>query len=116
MKDPWVQLGHLIDWSRLEKDFSSFYCADNGRPGGSIRLMVGLCIIKNKEGISNEQVCNRWQRDPYFQYFCGEQYFQHHLPVKPQSLSNFYLRIGEEGQTRLLGETIKVGLVSNAYG
>ena len=75
MKDAWVQLAHLMDWSALEKDLSSCYCLDNGGPGESIRVMVGLSIIKDKEGLSNEQLCNRWARDPYLQYFCGEDYF-----------------------------------------
>ena len=69
-------------------------------------------MIKDKEGISNEQVCQRWQRDPYLQYFCGEDYFQHHCRVKPQSISNFYLRIGEVGKERILSETVSVGLLT----
>ena len=39
LKDPWVQLADLIDWSSLEKDLSCSYCLDNGRPGESIRVM-----------------------------------------------------------------------------
>ena len=112
MKDAWVQLAHLMDWSALEKDLSSCYCLDNGGPGESIRVMVGLSIIKDKEGLSNEQLCNRWARDPYLQYFCGEDYFQHDCPVKPQSISNFYLRLAERGKERILSETVSVALLT----
>lgn len=112
MADPLVKLAHIIDWDGLEQDLSQYYCADNGRPGGSVRLMVGLCLLKDKEGLSNEEVCYRWRRDPYFQYFCGEEYFQHKDPVKPPSISIFRGRIGEAGHERLLAETIKAGLAS----
>jgi len=41
-----VKLALMIDWDGLEADLSGFYCADNGRPAGSIRLMTGLCFLK----------------------------------------------------------------------
>ena len=76
--------------------------------------MVGLSIIKDKEGLSNEQLCERWARDPYFQYFCGQDYFEHDCRVKPQTISNFYLRIGEAGKERILSETVRVALLTGA--
>ena len=114
MREPWVKLAQIIDWDRLKRDLSPCYCEDNGRPGGSIRLMAGLCIIKDAEGLSNEEVISQWRQNPYFQYFCGEEYFQHDEPVRPQSISNFYLRIKDEGQERILAETIRAGLATGA--
>jgi IS5 family transposase len=107
-----VKLGALIDWDGLECDLSRFYCSDNGRPAGSIRLMTGLCFLKDIKGLSDEEVCAVWCENPYFQHFCGETYFQHRFPVEPPSLSIFRGRIGETGMERLLEETIKVGLQS----
>ncbi len=110
--DPWVTLALIIDWDGLQADLSRYYCADNGRPGGSIRLMVGLCFIKDKTGLSNEELCREWRQNPYFQHFCGEGYFQHKQPVEPPSISIFRGRIGEIGQERILAETIRAGLVT----
>ncbi len=107
-----VKLAALIDWDGLESDLSGFYCADNGRPAGSVRLMTGLCFLKDIKGLSDEEVCAAWCENPYFQHFCGETFFQHRFPVEPPSLSIFRGRIGEEGMECLLGETIKVGLQS----
>jgi IS5 family transposase len=109
-----AKLAALIDWDGLEADLSRFYCAGNSRPAGSIRLMTGLCFLKDIKGLSDEEVCAVWCENPYFQYFCGETYFQHRFPVEPPSLSIFRKRIGESGLERLLGETIKVGLQSGA--
>jgi IS5 family transposase len=110
MKHELVKLAGLMDWGGLGKDLAGFYCADNGRPGGSIRLMAGLCFLKDLKGFSDEEVCAAWRENPYFQYFCGEEYFQHRLPVEPPSLSIFRKRIGEKGVERLLAETVKLGL------
>ncbi|MBL0320367.1 MAG: hypothetical protein IPP74_13920 [Alphaproteobacteria bacterium] len=39
-----VRLCGLVDWSGLESFYRQYYCADNGRPGYSIRLMCGWCL------------------------------------------------------------------------
>ena len=105
-----ARLAMIIDWDGLEADVAQHYCADNGRPGGSARLMAGLCFLKDAKGLSDEEVCATWRENPYFQYFCGEEFFQHRLPVEPPSLSIFRKRIGEAGMERLLQETILAGL------
>jgi IS5 family transposase len=107
-----AKLARLVDWDGLQQDLSEFYCADRGRPGGSVRLMAGLLLLKDMKGLSDEEVCEVWRENPYFQYFCGEQFFQHRLPVEPPSLSIFRKRIGTTGEERLLQETIRVGLKS----
>ena len=114
MKHELVKLAALIDWGGVAKDLAGFYCADNGRPGGSIRLMAGLCFLKDLKGLSDEEVCAAWRENAYFQYFCGEEYFQHRLPVEPPSLSIFRKRIGGKGVERLLAETVKLGLKTGA--
>jgi len=107
-----VKLSDLIDWDSLEADLSVYYCPDNGRPGASIRMMAGLLYLKELKGISDEEVCATWQENPYFQYFCGEEFFQHHFPVEQPTIGNFRKRIGEAGLERLLQETVRVGLKS----
>ena len=109
-----AKMGRLVEWDALTSDLSYFYCADNGRPGESIRLMAGLLFLKDMKGLSDEEVCEVWRENPYFQYFCGEEFFQHRLPVEPPSLSIFRKRIGKEGEERLLQETIKLGLKTGA--
>jgi len=112
MKHRLVTLSGLIKWDWLESCVSKHYCHTNGRPGGSIRMMMGLLILKDIEGQSDESVCERWVENPYWQYFCGEEFFQHKFPVTPESLSYFRNRIGEEGMECVLAETIRLGLVS----
>lgn len=105
-----VRMAGGVDWRGLEQDLSVYYCADNGRPGYPIRLMAGLLLLKEMKGLSDEEVCAVWRENPYFQYFCGEEFFQHRLPVEPPSLSIFRSRIKEAGMERLLQETVRLGL------
>ena len=107
-----VTLSRLINWSSLEQSLSQYYCPGNGRPGASIRLMAGLCLLKDQSGLSDEALCAAWCENPYYQYFCGEEFFQHRFPVEPPSLSIFRKRIGEAGIEILLQATLQAGIRS----
>jgi IS5 family transposase len=105
MRHELVRLGELIDWARLEAHFAPYYSAA-GRPGLPIRLVVGLHLLKHIEGLSDEAVCERWERDPYMQYFCGEEYFRHAFPLERSGMTHFRRRVGEQALETLLQETL----------
>ena len=100
-----VRLGELIDWARLEGHFAPYY-SEAGRPGLPIRLVAGLHLLKHIEGLSDEAVCERWERDPYMQYFCGEEYFQHAFPLERSGMTHFRRRVGEQALETLLQERL----------
>ncbi len=100
-----VRLSELIDWARLQAHFAAYY-SEVGRPGVPIRLVVGLQLLKHIEGLSDEAVCARWERDPYMQYFCGEEYFQHAFPMERSGMTHFRRRVGEAALETLLQETL----------
>jgi transposase, IS5 family len=39
--------------------------------------MAGLAILKHTYDLSDEALCERWVENPYFQFFCGEEFFRH---------------------------------------
>ena len=86
MRHELVRLTKLIDWKRFDEAFGDLY-AEKGRPGLPTRLMVGLHLLKHARGISDEQVCAQWLENAYFQFFCGETYFQIKLPLDRTSTS-----------------------------
>src|SRR5712691_11356736 len=100
-----VRLGELLDWGRLEAHFAPYY-KEEGRAGLPIRLVVGLHLLKHIEGLSDEAVCERWERDPYMQYFCGEEYFQHAFPLERSGMTHFRKRVGDQALETLLQETL----------
>jgi IS5 family transposase len=104
-----VQLAETIDWEQCESELSVLY-ASKGRPGASIRLMVGLTLLKHTYALSDEVVVQRWVENPYYQVFCGEKYFQHTCPIDPTTLLRFRKRLGSKGMKKLLALTIDAGL------
>ena len=101
-----VLLSQKIDWDTLESDLSVYYCPDNGRPGIPIRKIAGMLMLKRMFNESDESVLERWLENPYWQYFCGELYFQHELPFDRTELIKFRQRIGEHGAEKILKVSI----------
>ncbi len=104
---PLYQLSRKIDWGVFEQEFGSLYVENVGRPGKAIRLLVGLHYLKYTYSQSDENVVERFLENPYWQYFCGFEYFQHELPIDPSSLTRWRKRVGAEGMEKLLKETVE---------
>lgn len=108
-----ARLAGKIDWDVCEERFRNLYAVGIGRPGHPIRLMVGLQLLKHTFNMSDEEVVAVWVENPYWQYFCGEQYFRHEFPIDPSLMTGFRKRIGQEGCEFILSLTVRAGLVTN---
>ena len=69
--------------------------------------MIGLLLLKHIFALSDEQVCERWVYDPYFQYFTGEEFFQHVFPHERSDLSHWRNRLGDKLEL-LLAESLRI--------
>jgi IS5 family transposase len=58
--------------------------------------------------LSDEALCARWVENPYYQYFCGEESFQHVLPFERSSLTRWRQRLGEAQLAALIQESLSV--------
>ena len=105
-KHPLFVLANQIDWSVFDNTFGRLY-SEKGRPGKSTRLLVGLHYLKHTFNESDESVVARLLENPYWQYFCGFEYFIHRLPIDPSSLTRWRKRVGPKGLEQLLGETLE---------
>lgn len=101
------RLADSIDWSFFEREFGSLYTENFGRPGLPIRLLVGLHYLKHAYNVSDESVVDQFLENPYWQYFCGFEYFQHEFPLDPTTLVKWRKRIGSKGMEKLLQVTIE---------
>ena len=81
------QLALLLEWSKLDEALGESFCASTGRPAIRTRLMAGLMMLKEINDLSDEEVVKNWIENPYWQFFCGERYFQHDLPIDPSSMT-----------------------------
>lgn len=103
-----VRLADEIDWVFLDRRFSSVCTPGPGQPPLPSRLVAGLLILKHMHDLSDEVLCDRWLENPYYQYFCGEESFQHRLPFDRSSLTRWRQRLGEEQLSALIQESLSV--------
>jgi IS5 family transposase len=109
-----VKLARTIDWGFLEEKFGAVYKDGAGQPPLPTRLMAGLAILKHTYNLSDEMVCELWVENPYYQYFCGEEFFQHRLPLDRTSMTHWRNRMGEERLQALLQESLAVATRTGA--
>lgn len=118
-----ARLGRTIDWSFLETSFGAVYTDAPGQPPLPTRLMAGLAILKHTHDLSDEDLCARWVENPYFQYFCGEEFFRHDLPFDRSSMTRRAegalparrrQRMGDERLNALVQESLAVAVKTKA--
>lgn len=112
MEHELVRLGREIAWGWIDEEIAPLF-SDKGRPGLPSRFAVGLLLLKHIYNLSDEQVCDRWVYDPYFQYFTGEEFFQHRFPHERSDLTHWRKRIGEK-LDKLLAESLRVAHATGA--
>ncbi len=83
-------------------------------PAIATRMMVGLTLLQSLYSLSEDDVVNRWPENPYWQYLCGETFFQHQPPIARSGLSKWRKRISSQGMEALLQQTLTVGLAVGA--
>jgi IS5 family transposase len=109
-----VKLAWAIDWRFLEERLGAVYTDQPGHPPLPTRLMAGLAILKHMHDLSDEALCEHWIENPYFQFFCGEEFFQHRLVFDRSSLTRWRQRMGEEKLLALLQESLAVAARTEA--
>ena len=109
-----AKLGRAIDWRFLEEGFGAVYSDKVGHPPLPTRLMAGLSILKHMHDLSDEDLCARWIENPYYQLFCGEEFFQHKLTFDRSSLTRWRQRMGEQRLAALIQESLSVATRTGA--
>ena len=112
LKHELAQLAGKINWDWIDGEIAPLY-SDKGRPGIGTRFAIGLLLLKHIYRLSDEGACDRWVHDPYFQYFTGEEFFQHEFPHERSDLSHWRKRFGDKLEL-LLAESLRVAHTSGA--
>jgi transposase, IS5 family len=100
------QLANRLNWDYLTKELGPYYAEGPGRPEISIRVIAGLHYLKYLENGSDESVVQKVCENPYWQYFCGMETFQHRLPCHPTTLVKWRKRVGGKGVEKRLSHSI----------
>lgn len=103
---PLYRLAEVLNWTQFARQFGQYYAEGMGRPALATRLVVGLHYLKHRYNVSDEVVVASWVENPYWQYFCGVEYFTHEFPCDPTSLVKWRQRVGAAGIEKLLKESL----------
>jgi len=95
-----LRAASLIDWDGLQETLDLYY-SPLGRQGKSIRLMVGIHLLKHRYDCSDEQAVETLQENAYWQCFCGFNSFQRGQILEATTLVKFRNRIGTEGMKQI---------------
>lgn len=109
-----ARLARVIDWRFLEQRCGAAYADAPGHPPLPTHLMAGLAILKAMHDLSDEALCQRWLENPYYQLFCGEEFFRHDLPFDRSSMTRWRQRMGEERLNALLQESLAAAVRTDA--
>ena len=114
MQHPLAKLARQVDWGFLEKAFGAAYTDRPGHPPLPARLMAGRAILKHTYDLSDERRCEIWVENPYYQLFCGEEFFRHDLPFDRSSITRWRQRMGEEKLATLIQESLNIATRTKA--
>ena len=100
-----LQLSKQIDWEAIEQQVIPYF-EEEGRPAKPIRLIVGMFMLQQISGLSDEMTVCRWVENPYWQLFCGYDFLQWNFPIDPTTLIRWRRRLKKNGLEKILSETI----------
>jgi IS5 family transposase len=107
---PLIKMKDLIDWKAIEDHIDQEFDEGRGAPPKPVRLVVGMLMLQHMFDCSDEWVVRFWMENPYWQSFCGFDFFETEQPLNPSSLPKWRKRINEEGFKKILQITIDAGL------
>lgn len=70
--------------------------------------------MKHIYHLSDEEVCEQYIVNPYYQYLCGEEFFQHDLKIERSSMTRWRNRGGSDSLVKLLQESLWIVLKNKA--
>lgn len=85
-----------------------------GRPRLPIRLMASLLYLKHSFNLSDEELVVRWSENVLWQFFSGQEYYEHRLPCDATQIGRFRRALGEDGMELLLKATIDTAVAIEA--
>jgi IS5 family transposase len=106
-KHPLVVLAKMIPWDVVCVPLENRFSTRGSRPALPARLVVGSLYLKSMYDCSDEEFVSRWIENPYWQHFCGVEYFQYKAPFNPSSLSKWRKRFSEDDLNNVLKTSIQ---------
>lgn len=101
-KNRWIQLSRLIPWEEFEKEYADQFAESGmGAPAKPFRMALGALLIKEKLGITDEELVEQIRETPHLQFLIGMEGYRDEAPFDASMMVHFRKRITEE----MLGRT-----------
>lgn len=98
----WIKLAEMMPWDWIEREYAgSFERTTTGNPAKPARMAIGTLIIKERYGLSDEDVVEEIRMNPYLQYFIGLSKFMHKAPFDASSITRLRKRATPEMLARI---------------
>lgn len=101
-----IELSEHIDWEAIEQQIIPYF-KKRGRAAKPTRHVIGILMLQQMLGLSDEKVVRQWVENIYWQIFCGYESMQKKAPIHPTTLVKWRKRLGKSGLEKILAETIK---------
>lgn len=115
-KHPLVVLSKAIPWDVVCGPLEERFSECPSRPALPARLVIGAMYLKSMYDCSDKEFVSRWIENPYWQYFCGAEYFEFKGPFDSSSLTKWRNRFSEDDLSNVLKTSIasleKTGLLT----
>ncbi len=103
---PIVKIADKINWKIFDESFAWTYSEEIGRPSYTIRLMVGLLILKYTYSLINDDLLKRFSENIFWQYLCENPFFEYKKPCDTTTIIKWRKKIGNAGMEEILSETL----------
>jgi len=65
-------------------------------------------MLKYLYNLGDDRIPRAWESNPYFQYFCGDVFFEHKFSFDPSDFVHFRKRVGEDGIGKIFAYSVKI--------
>jgi len=72
----WIKFADLIPWDELEDNYASQFCKGFGAPTKPFRIALGALTIKDRMGLTDEELVEQIKENPYLQILIGLEAYQ----------------------------------------
>lgn len=89
----WIKMADSIPWEQFEDKYAALFPSDTGNVAKPLRMALGSLIIQTKYQLSDRELVQQIQENPYYQYFIGLPGYQEKAPFEASVLVSFRKRI-----------------------
>ena len=92
----WIQMADSIPWNTFEKRYAALFPSTTGNVAKPLRMALGALIIQTRYQLSDLELVEQIQENPYYQYFIGLPGYQTEKPFEASVLVSFRKRLTAE--------------------